>query len=103
VTDTGIGIAPEHLSRVFERFYRVDKSRSRAHGGAGVGLTIAQALAEMMGGRITARSEGTGRGSTFTFELPVAEGRVRQESPVSVATSPALSPSSASASATSPR
>jgi signal transduction histidine kinase len=72
VSDTGIGIAPEHLPRVFERFYRVDKSRSRALGGAGVGLTIAQALAETMGGRISARSPGPGQGSTFTFELPAA-------------------------------
>ena len=72
VSDSGIGIAPEHLPRVFERFYRVDKSRSRASGGAGVGLTIAQALAETMGGRISARSPGPGRGSTFTLELPAA-------------------------------
>jgi histidine kinase len=57
---------------VFERFYRIDKSRSRALGGAGVGLTIARALVETMGGRIWARSPGPGQGSTFTFELPVA-------------------------------
>ena len=72
VADTGVGIAPEHLPRVFERFYRVDKSRSRSLGGAGVGLTIAQALAETMGGHIRARSAGPGQGSTFTFELPTA-------------------------------
>jgi signal transduction histidine kinase len=72
VADSGIGIEPEHLPRVFERFYRVDKSRSRALGGAGVGLTIAQALVETMGGRISARSPGAGKGSTFTFELPTA-------------------------------
>jgi histidine kinase len=72
VADSGIGIAPEHLPRVFERFYRVDKSRSRALGGAGVGLTIAQALVETMGGQISARSSGPGQGSTFTFELPAA-------------------------------
>jgi signal transduction histidine kinase len=95
VTDTGIGIAPGHLPRVFERFYRVDKSRSRAHGGAGVGLTIARALAEMMGGRITARSDGSGRGSTFAFELPVADGQVRQQAPTSTATIPILASSSA--------
>ncbi|MGE3269610.1 MAG: sensor histidine kinase [Chloroflexota bacterium] len=70
VADTGIGLEPEHLPRVFERFYRVDKSRSRALGGAGVGLTIARALVETMGGRIWAQSAGPGRGSTFTFELP---------------------------------
>ena len=72
VSDSGIGIAPEHLPRVFERFYRVDKSRARALGGAGVGLTIAQALAETMGGRISAHSPGPGQGSTFTLELPAA-------------------------------
>jgi signal transduction histidine kinase len=72
VSDSGIGIAPEHLPRVFERFYRVDKSRARVLGGAGVGLTIAQALAETMGGRISAQSPGPGQGSTFTFELPAA-------------------------------
>jgi len=72
VTDTGVGIAPEHLTRIFERFYRVDKSRSRALGGAGVGLTIARALVEEMGGQIWAESAGPDRGSTFTIELPVA-------------------------------
>jgi signal transduction histidine kinase len=72
VADSGIGIAPEHVPRVFERFYRVDKSRARALGGAGVGLTIARVLAETMGGRIRAQSPGTGQGSTFTFELPIA-------------------------------
>jgi signal transduction histidine kinase len=73
VADSGIGIAPEELPRVFERFYRVDKSRARALGGAGVGLTIARALAETMGGRVWARSPGPGQGSTFTLELPRAE------------------------------
>jgi two-component system sensor histidine kinase BaeS len=72
VADTGIGIAPEHLPRVFERFYRVDKSRARALGGAGVGLTIAQALVETMGGQIQVTSPGAGQGATFTFELPTA-------------------------------
>ncbi|MCC7370252.1 MAG: HAMP domain-containing histidine kinase [Chloroflexi bacterium] len=74
VTDSGIGIAPEHLPRVFERFYRVDKSRSRAMGGAGVGLTIARALVEMMGGRMMAESEGEGQGATFAFVLPLSDG-----------------------------
>jgi signal transduction histidine kinase len=72
VRDTGIGIAAEHLPHVFERFYRVDKSRSRALGGSGVGLTIARALVEAMGGRIAVASPGTGQGTTFTFTLPVA-------------------------------
>jgi signal transduction histidine kinase len=74
VTDSGIGLAPEDVPRVFERFYRADKSRSRSLGGAGVGLTIARALAETMGGTLSARSPGLGQGSTFTFELRVASG-----------------------------
>ncbi len=72
VQDTGIGIAPEHLPHVFERFYRVDKSRSRAGGGSGIGLTIAQHLVEAHGGQIQAASDGPGRGSVFSFTLPVA-------------------------------
>ncbi len=72
VSDTGAGIPAEHLPRIFERFYRVDKSRSRALGGSGIGLTIARALVEAMGGRIWAESPGAGRGATFTFTLPVA-------------------------------
>jgi two-component system sensor histidine kinase BaeS len=72
VRDTGIGIAPEHLTQLFERFYRVEKSRSRAVGGSGIGLTIAKALTDAMGGRITAESPGLGQGSVFTFTLPFA-------------------------------
>ena len=72
VCDSGVGIAAEDLSHLFERFYRVDKSRSRALGGSGIGLTIAKALAEGMGGQIRAASAGPGQGSTFTFALPIA-------------------------------
>ncbi len=72
VQDTGIGIPYEHLEHIFDRFYRVDKSRARAAGGSGIGLTIAKHLVEAHGGRIWARSEGTGRGSTFIFTLPLA-------------------------------
>jgi histidine kinase len=71
VTDTGIGIAAEHIPLIFERFYRVDKSRARIRGGSGIGLTIAKHLVEAHGGRISAASEGPGRGSTFTFTIPV--------------------------------
>lgn len=72
VRDTGIGIPAEHLSHIFDRFYRVDKSRSRqAGGGSGIGLTIARALVEAQGGRIWAESAGEGQGSTFTFTLPI--------------------------------
>lgn len=73
VQDTGAGISPEHLPRIFDRFYRIDKSRSRqAGGGSGIGLTIARALVEAHGGRIWAESEGTGKGSTFTVALPAS-------------------------------
>lgn len=72
VTDTGIGFTPEDAPQLFERFYRADKSRSRALGGAGIGLTIARALVEAMGGEIWAESAGPGQGSTFAFTLPRA-------------------------------
>ena len=70
VADTGEGIPPEHLARVFERFYRVDAARDRAHGGSGIGLAIANALVEAHGGQLTATSPGTGQGSTFRVLLP---------------------------------
>ena len=72
VADSGVGIAAEHLPQVFERFYRVDKSRSRASGGSGIGLTIARALVEAMAGQIWALSDGPGQGSVFGFSLPLA-------------------------------
>ena len=72
VRDTGIGLASEHLPHVFERFYRVDPSRSRSQGGSGVGLAIAKALVEAMGGRIWATSPGPDQGATFLFTLPTA-------------------------------
>jgi signal transduction histidine kinase len=69
VADTGAGIPPEDLPYVFERFYRVDRSRVRATGGAGLGLTIAKRLVEAHGGTISVESE-LGKGSRFTFTLP---------------------------------
>lgn len=72
VSDTGVGIPPEHLPHVFERFYRVDRARDRAHGGSGIGLAIAKALAEAHGGTLTAHSEGAGHGATFTVRLPAS-------------------------------
>ncbi len=74
VRDTGIGIPPEHLTHIFDRFYRVDKSRSRqSGGGSGIGLTIARSLIEAHGGRIWVESAGDGKGSTFNFTLPIVE------------------------------
>lgn len=75
VRDSGVGIGPEHLPRLFERFYRADASRSREGGGTGIGLAIARSIVESHGGRITASSD-PGHGSTFTFDLPAAEAAV---------------------------
>lgn len=69
VTDHGRGIAPEHVPHLFERFYRVDKARSRAHGGSGLGLSIVKALVEAHQGSVSVDST-VGRGSTFTVRLP---------------------------------
>ena len=68
VADTGNGIAPEHLPRLFERFYRVDAGRSRELGGTGLGLSIVKHLAEAMGGAVAVESR-EGAGSTFSFTL----------------------------------
>ena len=67
VTDTGLGIAAEHIPHLFERFFRVDRSS-----GSGIGLPLAKALVESMGGRIWAESRGLGKGSTFSFTLLVS-------------------------------
>jgi signal transduction histidine kinase len=72
VSDTGEGIPAEDLPNIFERFYRVDKSRARATGGSGLGLTIAKRLVEAHGGRIEVQSK-LGKGSSFSFTLPIAE------------------------------
>lgn len=72
VRDTGIGFTHEQATHLFDRFYRAEKSRTRALGGTGVGLTIARALVEAMGGDIQADSPGPGHGSVFTFTLPIA-------------------------------
>jgi signal transduction histidine kinase len=72
VRDTGVGIAPEDLPHVFDRFYRVERSRNRGSGGAGLGLTIARQLIDSMGGTIAVES-AIDEGTTFTIRLPGAE------------------------------
>ena len=72
VHDTGIGIPTEHLGRIFERFYRVDKGRSREQGGTGLGLSIVKHIVSLYGGDVRADSE-PGVGTTFTVRLPAAE------------------------------
>jgi histidine kinase len=72
VKDAGIGIALEHLPLIFERFYRVDKARTRARGGNGIGLTISKHLVEAHGGTIQASSAGLGQGSAFTVRMPIS-------------------------------
>jgi signal transduction histidine kinase len=72
VMDTGIGIAPEFLPHVFDRFRQADGSTSRRHGGLGLGLAIADALANMHSGRLEAQSEGVGQGATFTLRVELA-------------------------------
>jgi signal transduction histidine kinase len=69
VADTGSGIAPQHLPRIFERFYRADASRSRAQGGTGLGLAIVKHLVEAHGGRVAAEST-LGRGTTIRLFFP---------------------------------
>jgi histidine kinase len=73
IRDSGIGIPPEHLPHIFERFYRVDKSRARKSGGTGIGLTIARYLVYAHGGEIWAESDGVGHGAAFYFTLPMQE------------------------------
>lgn len=75
VTDTGIGILQEHLPRIFERFYRVDKARSRQSGGTGLGLSIVKNIVEAHGGRVEAQSEYN-RGSVFRIEIPISPNRI---------------------------
>lgn len=72
ITDSGEGIAPEHLTHIFDRFYRVDTARDRNRGGSGIGLSISKALIEAHGGTLTALSSGLGHGATFTVRLAPA-------------------------------
>ena len=86
VTDTGPGMSHDQVSRAFERFYRADPSRSRLHGGAGLGLAIVAAIVETHGGRVEATST-EGAGTTFTARLPL-EGAAPDDAPPDGATPP---------------
>jgi two-component system, OmpR family, phosphate regulon sensor histidine kinase PhoR len=77
VEDSGIGISPQFLERVFERFYRVDKARSQSLGGTGLGLSIVRNIAERHGGTVGVKSQ-PGKGSMFTFRMPLAAGSWQQ-------------------------
>jgi signal transduction histidine kinase/ActR/RegA family two-component response regulator len=77
VADTGAGIDAEFLPRVFDRFSQADTSTTRRHGGLGIGLALVRNLTELHGGRVTAHSDGVGKGSTFTVELPLPEAERR--------------------------
>jgi signal transduction histidine kinase len=72
VTDSGVGIAEEHLAHIWDRFYQADSSSTRRYGGTGLGLTIVKRLTELHGGHVQAASAGAGQGATFTVWIPVA-------------------------------
>jgi two-component system phosphate regulon sensor histidine kinase PhoR len=78
VEDTGIGIPAESVEYIFERFYRVDKSRARASGGSGLGLSIVKAIVEKLGGHVSVASE-IGKGSKFSVVLPLTRSAVAQK------------------------
>jgi signal transduction histidine kinase len=79
VTDTGIGIAPEHQPYVFQRFWQGDTTVSRDHGGLGIGLALARYLVELHGGTIRVESAGVNQGSAFIVSLPPAGSAVARE------------------------
>lgn len=72
VADSGIGIAPEMVDNIFDLFVQAKDAEGRRHGGLGVGLTLVRRIVELHGGSVSAKSDGLGRGSTFTFALPLA-------------------------------
>jgi CheY-like chemotaxis protein len=94
VRDEGIGIAADHLGRIFEMFLQVDEKIGRAHGGLGIGLSVVKSLVEMHGGTISAHSDGPGRGSEFVIRLPLANGAASTagESALAAGDAPALRP-----------
>jgi two-component system phosphate regulon sensor histidine kinase PhoR len=95
IEDFGPGIASEHLERIFERFYRVDKARSRESGGTGLGLAIVKHIVQAHGGRVWAESD-LGNGAQFHFTLPLAPSAQLPPQPVTQSPASASSPTSAS-------
>jgi signal transduction histidine kinase/CheY-like chemotaxis protein len=81
VSDTGIGIRPEHLPRVFERFWQADSSSTRAFGGLGLGLALVRHLVELHGGQVMAHSAGPGKGASFKVVLPLRSPAARSGAP----------------------
>ena len=74
VSDTGIGIAPDQLALVFEKFLQLAPGLDRAQGGLGIGLSLVKGLVELHGGEVTAHSDGAGTGARFTVVLPLLAG-----------------------------
>jgi PAS domain S-box-containing protein len=91
VRDTGMGIAPELLPRVFDLFVQADQSLARSQGGLGIGLTMVRSLTEMHGGRVEAHSAGSGRGSEFVVRLPLLDGAAPGGAPARERVAPAES------------
>ena len=81
ITDTGVGIAAEHLPYIFERFRQVDSSNMRAHGGLGLGLAIVDYLVRQQAGVVCAESEGLGKGATFSVEFPLTSSEIMRNEP----------------------
>ena len=79
VRDTGLGIAPEMLPRVFELFTQADRSLAHSQGGLGIGLSLVRSLVQLHGGRVTAHSDGPGRGSEFVVYLPLRSAGQQEE------------------------
>jgi PAS domain S-box-containing protein len=90
VTDTGAGIDGEFLPRVFDRFSQADTSTTRRHGGLGIGLALVRHLSELHGGKVSAASDGPGKGATFTVELPLPQAEAAPSSAPSAERPPAL-------------
>jgi signal transduction histidine kinase len=93
VTDTGVGIAPEFLPHVFDRFTQAQAGRTRSHGGLGIGLSLARKLVELHGGTIDVRSDGAGKGATFVVRLPVRAVALPDDVEVSARAVPTTTPS----------